>query len=159
MTNVKKYNIYKGISTVLTVGTPIITLACFGDFFVHRSDTAISAAGIFAILISALFAKDKFMEQLKSPTALKLAIIALVFCVLVENLIIPIEAVCICTIATAGLDELTFKRWYQGIEEEYFQDMPSSCKKIGFIMCKQTTVDTKIAAMRAAKAEANGGKK
>ena len=48
------------------MGTPIITLACCGDFFVERPATAISAAGVFAILIALLFAKDKLAEKIKT---------------------------------------------------------------------------------------------
>ena len=59
MKNVAKYNIFKGVSTLLTFGTPLLTLSCCGDFFVHRSETAISAAGIFAIVICLLLFKDK----------------------------------------------------------------------------------------------------
>ena len=63
MKPVAKYNTCKGVSTVLTVGTPIITLLCCGDMFVHKSSTAISAAGMFGILIAALFLKDKIAEN------------------------------------------------------------------------------------------------
>lgn len=156
MTDVKKYNIFKGVSTVLTTGTPIVTLACFGDFFVHRSDTAISAAAVFAILIAALFAKDKMLEALKTPSAFKISLVVLVICLLVENLLIPIEAVCFCTICASLIDEFTFKKWYTNLDEEVFQLMPKSCKKMGFIMCKQTTVDKKIAAVKEAKVVTDG---
>ena len=81
MKTVAKYNTFKGVSTGLTIGTPIVTLICCGEMFVHRSDTAISAAGIFAILFSFLFFKDKIIEKFKSPSALVLSIAILVFCV------------------------------------------------------------------------------
>ena len=61
MKPIAKYNTYKGVSTVLTVGTPIITLACCSDMFVHRSETAISAAGMFGLLLAALLLKDKIV--------------------------------------------------------------------------------------------------
>ena len=79
MRAVAKYNTFKGVSTVLSVGTPIVTMACCGDFFIHRSDTAISAAGIFAILIAGLFFKDKLAEKFKSPSALVIAIIGFIY--------------------------------------------------------------------------------
>ena len=52
MKTVAKYNICKGVSDVLTLGTPITTLLLCSDFFIHRSDTAISAAGIFVIIVT-----------------------------------------------------------------------------------------------------------
>lgn len=117
MKTVAKYNTSKAVSTVLSVGTPLITLACCGDFFVHRSETAISAAGIFAILIAMLFFKDKIAEKFKSPSALVVSIVVLVLILLVENILYPVKCVCIATIAACGVDELTFKSWYKKIEK------------------------------------------
>ena len=51
MKQVGKYNTFKGISTLLTIGTPIITLACCGDFFTERPATAISAAVLVIIVM------------------------------------------------------------------------------------------------------------
>lgn len=139
MKQVAKYNTFKACSTALTVGTPIVTLACCGDFFIHRTDTAISAAGVFAILLSLLFAKDKLAEYLKSPTALKISVIGFVFCILVQNLIIPIEWVFGMTIASSALDEFTFKHFYKkillGLPETYKQ-----FEHVGFIWCKTDTL-------------------
>ena len=78
MKTVAKYNICKGVSTLLTMGTPIVTLACCGSFFRERSSTAISAAGLMVILISLLFAKDKIAENFKAPSAFAIAGIVLV---------------------------------------------------------------------------------
>ena len=90
-TTVIKYNAFKGVSTLLTVGTPLITLSCFGDLLVKRSETAISAAGIFTLLIVALFFKDKIAEKFKSPSALVVASIVLVICILTEHIILPVK--------------------------------------------------------------------
>lgn len=115
MKNVAKYNTYKGVSTVLTVGAPIATLACYGDFFVQRSETTVSAAAVFAILIAMLFAKDKLAENFKCPSAFIVSCIGLVFVTLVENILYPIKMVCRVTILTSGIDELTFKRMCKDI--------------------------------------------
>lgn len=131
-TTVIKYNAFKGVSTLLTVGTPLITLSCFGDLLVKRSETAISAAGIFTLLIVALFFKDKIAEKFKSPSALVVASIVLVICILTEHIIIPVKYVCIATIAASGIDELTFKRWYKEVEKK-FPEQASDYKHIGFI--------------------------
>lgn len=130
--SVLKYNAFKGVSTLLTVGTPLITLACCGDMFVHRSETAISAAGIFALLIAALFFKDKIAEKFKSPSALVVSIAVLILCVLIENIILPIKYVCIATIAASGIDELTFKAWYKNVERS-FPVCIDNYKHVGFI--------------------------
>ena len=130
--SVCKYNTFKGVSTALTIGTPFVTLLCFGDFLVERSETAISAAGIFTLLIVALFFKDKLVEKFKSPSALIVAVAVLVIVVLTENLILPVKYVCIATIAACGVDELTFKRWYKQIEKK-FPEQAKDYKHIGFI--------------------------
>ena len=130
--SVLKYNAFKGVSTLLTVGTPLITLACCGDMFVHRSETAISAAGVFALLIAALFFKDKIADKFKSPSALVISIAVLISCVLIENIVLPIKYVCVATIAASGIDELTFKTWYKKIE----RSLPACIddyKHVGFI--------------------------
>ena len=116
MKEVGKYNTFKGISTLLTIGTPIITLACCGDFFTERPATAISAAGVFAILIALLFAKDKLAEKIKTPSAFILSAAVLVIIVVVENIILPMKYVCIATMIASGVDELTFKRMYKALE-------------------------------------------
>ena len=116
MKQVGKYNTFKGISTLLTIGTPIITLACCGDFFVQRSETAISAAGVFAILIALLFAKDKLAEKIKSPSAFIISAAVLIIIVVVENILLPMKYVCIATMIASGVDELTFKRMYKALE-------------------------------------------
>ncbi len=129
---VAKYNAFKGVSTVLTVGTPIITLACCGNLFVHRAETAISAGGIFAILLSLLFFKDKIVETFKSPSALVISCVVLVLCILIEHIILPIKYVCIATIATSGIDQLTFNKLYKAIEKA-FPEQAQDCKHFGFI--------------------------
>ncbi len=131
-TSVASYNACKGVSTVLTVGAPIVTLASCSDMFVHRSETAISAAGIFALLIAALFFKDKIAENFKSPSALVVAIAIFTLVVLVENIILPVKYVCIATIASCGVDELTFKRIYRQIEK-HLPNAAADAKHIGFI--------------------------
>jgi hypothetical protein len=139
MKTVAKYNTSKAVSTVLSVGTPLITLACCGDFFIHRSETAISAAGIFAILIAMLFFKDKIAEKFKSPSALVVSIIVLVLILLVENILYPVKCVCIATIAACGVDELTFKNWYKKIEKGLPEDS-DTYKHFGFIFATTKTV-------------------
>ena len=130
--SVLKYNAFKGVSTLLTVGTPLITLACCGDMFIHRSETAISAAGVFALLIAALFFKDKIAEKFKSPSALVISIAVLILCALIENIILPIKYVCIATIAASGIDELTFKAWYKKVERS-FPVCIDDYKHVGFV--------------------------
>lgn len=132
MKRVAKYNTCKAFSTVLTVGTPVATMACCGDMFIHRSDTAISAAAVFAFLLSLLFVKDKVLSFIKSPTALKVSIIGLVCCVVLGKLIDTLKIVFFMTILASVTDELTFKRIYNnillGMPDKYEQFM-----KFGFL--------------------------
>ena len=113
---VAKYNTFKGISTVLTIGTPIVTLACCSDFFIHRSETAISAGAIFAILIVLLLFKDKILEHWKVPSAFVVSLILFILIILVENIITPVKYICLATMIATGIDELTFKMLYKNIE-------------------------------------------
>lgn len=135
MKEVGKYNTFKGISTLLTIGTPIITLACCGDFFVERPATAVSAAGVFAILIALLFAKDKLAEKLKSPSAFIVSAAVLVIIVVVENILLPMKYVCIATMIASGVDELTFKRMYKALECKMPQCW-QAYEHFGFIFAK-----------------------
>ena len=135
MKQVGKYNTFKGISTLLTMGTPIITLACCGDFFVERPATAISAAGIFAILIALLFAKDKLAEKIKTPSAFIISAAVLVIIVVVENILLPMKYVCIATMIASGVDELTFKRMYKALECKMPQCW-QAYEHFGFIFAK-----------------------
>lgn len=134
MNTIVKYNTCKALSTALTVGTPIVTLACCGDFFIHRSDTAISAAAVFAFLLSLLFVKDKMLEFIKSPTALKVSVIGLVLLIVMERLFEPLKWVFGMTIAMSLVDEVSFKRMYNNAMDE-LGDVPSKYIKFGFICC------------------------
>ena len=116
MKQVAKYNTYKGVSTALTIGTPIVTLACSSDFFVHQPETAISASGIFTIFLLLLLFKDKIAENFKLPSAFVISTAFLILLLLIENIILPIKYVCLATMISTGVDELTFKRMYKNIE-------------------------------------------
>ena len=116
MKYVAKYNLFKGVSTVLTIGTPIVTLACCGDFFIHRSDTAISAAGMFALFIVILLFKDKLAEKWKVPSAFVLSLAMFILLMMVEKIMLPMKYVCITTIIATGIDEFTFKKLYKQTE-------------------------------------------
>ena len=135
MKHVGKYNTFNGISTLLTMGTPIITLACCGDFFVQRPETAMSAAGVFVILIALLFAKDKLAEKIKSPSAFIVSAAVLVIIVVVENILLPMKYVCIATMIASGVDELTFKRMYKALECKMPQCW-QAYEHFGFIFAK-----------------------
>ena len=136
---VSKYNTLKSVSVALTFGTPLITLLTCGELFVHRSETALSMAGIFTLLIILLFAKDKLAEWFKAPSALILSSVALVLIILIENVILPMKYICISTMVASGIDELTFKRWYKQVESK----LPSASKnymKLGFLFCRTKTI-------------------
>ena len=132
MKQVAKYNAFKGVSTALTIGTPIVTLACCGDFFVHRSDTAISAAGMFALFIVVLLFRDKFAENFKMPSAFILSLVMFILLLMVEKIMLPMKYVCIATMIATGADELTFKRFYKQIELMLPQQA-HAFKHVGFI--------------------------
>ena len=132
MKQVAKYNIYKGVSTAITVGTTLATLICCSDLFIHQSETAISAAGIFAIVLTVLLFKDKIVENWKMPSAFVLSVAIFILILLVENIIQPVKYVCIATIVSSGVDEITFKRLYKGLELMFPKEY-KKYKHLGFL--------------------------
>ncbi len=135
MKTVAKYNTLKGVSTAMTIGTPMATLLLCGDLFVHRSETAISACGVMTILILALVFKDKILENFKVPSAFMLCAILLVLIYTIKNIIVPMEYVCWATLITSGIDEFTFKQMYKRMEI-MFPEQVKAYKHLGFILCK-----------------------
>lgn len=138
--SVLKYNIFKGVSTLLTVGTPLTVLALNGELIRQRPATAMSAAGIFAVIISLLFFKDKIAENWKMPSAAVLAGIVFIFLEMVEAIIGPMKDVCICTALICGIDELTFKHFFK-IEAIKMGDAADAYKHFGFIFARTDTVE------------------
>ena len=138
MKPVAKYNICKGISTVLTLGTPITTLAICGAEIITPAGK-ISFAGVMVILITLLFAKDKLAENFKVPSAFVVSIVGLMLILLIENILVPIKAVFIATMITSGIDELTFKNFYKQIEM-LLPEQAKAFKKVGFIFASSEKI-------------------
>ena len=147
MKSIGKYNLAKGISTLLTIGTPIATLACCAGTFLETPQQTISATGIFALLIAALFLKDKIAENFKMPTPLVVSFVVFVLVILVESIIQPIKFVCIATMISCGVDELTCKRIYSRIEGF----LPKGCenfKMFGFYFTTTQSMYDKLKEIR-----------
>ena len=138
MKPVAKYNTCKGISTVLTLGTPITALAICGAEIITPAGK-ISFAGIMVILITLLFAKDKLAENFKVPSAFVVSIVGLLLILLVENILVPIKAVFIATMITSGIDELTFKNFYKQTEM-LLPEQAKAFKKFGFIFASSEKI-------------------
>lgn len=138
MKPVAKYNTCKGISTVLTLGTPITTLAICGAEIITPAGK-ISFAGIMVILITLLFAKDKLAENFKVPSAFVVSIVGLLLILLIENILVPIKAVFIATMITSGIDELTFKNFYKQTEI-LLPEQVKAFKKFGFIFASSEKI-------------------
>lgn len=132
MGNVAKYNLFKGISTIATVGTPMITLLCCSNVFVERPETTVSATGIFAILLFILLFKDKIAENFKLPSAFILSTVIFVLILLIENIIEPLKIVAMMTMISSGVDEITFKQVYKRIELR-LPEAAKSYKYVGFL--------------------------
>lgn len=132
MSNLAKYNISKGVSTVLTMGTPIVSMFCCGDFFVKKTSASISAVGIVCILFVLLFTKDKIAENWKVPSAMIVAGIIFALTSMVKAIIEPIQIISFVTFIACTLDEATVKSLYK----RYELLLPASAsvyKKFGFI--------------------------
>lgn len=143
MKNVAKYNLFKGLSTVTTVGTPIATLLAFSTFFVERPSRTISATAVFAILIVLLFFKDKIVENWKTPSAFVIALCMLIFIIIVEHILLPMKYVCIATVFASIVDELTFKRAYKNIELK-LPERVKIYKHFGFIFTTSKNIENEI---------------
>ena len=139
MGRVAKYNLYKGVSLLLTFGTPIVTLLCSGEFFVHKEGASVSAAGVFVLLIMLCIFKDKIVENFKLPSAFVISAVVLVLLWLIESIIKPIKLICILTMCATGIDEFTFKNWYKRIERILPDDV-SNYKHVGFIFAKSKNI-------------------
>lgn len=137
---VAKYNTYKAISTLLTVGTPMATLLACGDSFLQSPKSTVSAAGVFMLLFSILLFKDKMLEHFKMPSATIIALVILILVMLIENILAPIKVMCIMTIAASGIDKLTFDPMYHAIEKAMGEEA-QIYKHFGFLFCKSTTVE------------------
>ena len=135
MKTVGKYNLYKGVSTGLTVGTPLITLLCHSELFIHETKTSISAAGVILILITLLFAKDKLAENFKLPPAFVVATVGFFAICMIESILLPMKNVCLVTMIGTGIDELTFKHFYKSLEYKLPESAKAN-KHFGFYFCK-----------------------
>ena len=135
MKSVCKYNIFKIVSLILSIGTPLFTSILFSDFLVTTTNTSISTAGVIILLICVLIFKDKMLEELKTPTALKVCAVTLVFIFVIESIIIPLKWILIVTTIALTLDTLFIKRIYTNLEV----DLPKNYikyKYFGIIFCR-----------------------
>lgn len=131
MSKIAKYNVTKGISTVLTMGTPIITLVCSSAEIITPAGKMSVTACLVCLLVM-LFMKDKLAEHLKMPSAFVLSAILFGLILMIEHILIPLKAVLVATMIVSGIDELTFKRIYKNVENE-LPDSVDKYKHVGFI--------------------------
>lgn len=139
MKQVGKYNLFKGISLVVTAGIPLITAASVSDMFVSSTNTSISTAGVIAILIMVLTMKDKLLEEIKSPSALKIAVALLILLIVLEAILVPTKYVLVASCIGLGLDTLVLKKLYS----YYYNQLPEiklNYSHFGFIFCKTETL-------------------
>lgn len=136
MKSVAKYNLCKGISTLLTIGTPTVALFISGAEIVS-TEGKMSITACIVCLLTLLFAKDKIAENLKVPSAFILSAVLLGLIIVIENILLPLKGILIATCITSGVDELTFKRIYKQVEQ-LLPDKTGAFKHAGFIF---TTTD------------------
>lgn len=132
MHKVARYNIFKGVSTLLGVGTPLITLFCTRSSFIYSPAGAVSFTGVVTILLAGLFFKDKIAENWKVTSVFVVSTIIFVSIILLEHILQPMKLVCLTTMIASGIDELTFKRFYKQIEEQ-LPECSKYHKFIGFM--------------------------
>lgn len=131
MGSVAKYNVTKGISTIATIGTPIIGLVCSSIEMVTPAGK-MSITACITCLIVLLFIKDKIAENLKLPSAFITSAIIFALIIMVENILVPLKSILLACMIVSGIDELTFKRIYKQLEL-LMPEKVSAFKKVGFI--------------------------
>lgn len=139
MKQVGKYNLFKGISLVITAGIPLATAASVSDLFVTSTSTSISTAGVIAILIMVLTMKDKLLEQVKSPSALKIAVVLLILVIVLESILVPMKYVLVASCIALGLDTLILKKLYM-YQYNQLPETKLNYSHFGFIFCKTDTL-------------------
>ena len=130
MKSVAKYNVCKSVSSVLTIGTPIVTLAC-SSVEIVTPEGKMSITACIVLLLTLLFCKDKIAENFKVPSAFVLSGILFGIIIMIENILVPMKAVLIATMIASGVDELTFKRMYKSLES-LMPARAKAYKHIGF---------------------------
>lgn len=136
---VAKYNILKAVSTILSSGTPLITLLCCGNIFVQNPASSMSATAMVAILLSSLLLKDKIAEKVKLKSAFVISVIGLVLILIVENILQPMKWVLFSTMCASGIDEVTFKLFYTRLEAT-FPGQVDGLKMFGFLVTDSKTL-------------------
>ena len=139
MKGIMKYNLFKIGSTVLTLGVPTGTLALCSQFYKDIGSASTAAGAVFMGFIALFFLKDKIAENFKCPSGLVLAITTLAVALIIHLILVPIVYVCIASIVSCGIDELSFKRLYKKLEKTF----PATCKekkKFGFYFTRSKTV-------------------
>ena len=137
--SVAKYNTCKGLSTTLTIGTPIVSLIISGIEIVSPAGK-MSVTACLIFLIALLFMKDKLAENMKLPSAFVLSIVLLCFIIVIENILTPLKGTLIATIIACGIDELTFKRIYKQVEL-LLPEESKLFKHFGFIFTTTTNLE------------------
>lgn len=137
MKPVLKYNMLKGISIFLTLGTPSITMILLNSVLADTPLGGISIIGVLGVLFGVFFAKDKIAENMKMPSPLVAAVILLAILLLLEGILVLAKYTCAITAVICGIDELTFKSWYKRLEKDTsatYNVNLADYKKLGFII-------------------------
>lgn len=142
MKTVGKYNLFKGVSTLLTFGTPLVTLFCTSNFFIYKEGPAVSAAGVFVLLILLCLFKDKLAENFKLPSAFILSATLLALLLLIQSILVPIKTICLTTMIATGVDEMSFKRLYKQIELTLPKEA-AAYKHVGFLFVTTNKLEGK----------------
>lgn len=131
MGKVAKYNINKGVSTLLTIGTPLVSLAC-SSVEVITPAGKMSITACIVLLVTLLFLKDKLAENLKMPSAFIVSTVLFGLILVIEHILVPLKSILLACMIASGIDEITFKRFYKNLEIT----MPANVtnyKYVGFI--------------------------
>lgn len=139
MKEIGKYNLFKSLSLLFTLGPTSFMIYLFKDVIVKDSNASISVAGMIGILFAVLFLKNKIAENFKLPSPFIVATALFVIIVLIESVLIPAKYTCLVVMISCGIDEISFKRIYQRIEM-LLPEKRNAYKHLGFYFCKTETI-------------------
>lgn len=143
MREVGKYNLFKGLSMLITCIPTLAVAFSYGDVIVKDVGASMSLAAIIGIFFAALFLKNKIAENFKIPSTFVIATALFIIVVLVEKILLPVKSTCLTVMIACGIDELSFKRIYKRIELKLPENR-EVYKHFGFYICKTETLLGKV---------------
>ena len=132
---VGKYNLFKGMSIMITVVPVMLATFSQRNLIIKDGGTSVSFAAVIGVLIAFLMLKNKIAENVKMPSAFIISTILFVTIVMIEQILIPVKLISLTAMISCGIDELSFKRIYKRLELR-LPELSESYKHFGLYLVK-----------------------